>query len=672
MMNFLAEIRGLFIMKLGICLLWLFCVVTPLGALDFSHGDSLFCSDDSDREQLIIGDDSPNETMVITDYFEHTGPIQIVNSGQLRVEGPTAHLFHNGNLEVRGNGQFIVDGGTYTSNQSFRYHFEIQVLHMAQMHFINANIYTNNMPNKALFASNAYVTYTDTVSDMHSTAIVQENARVEVTRSTRSLELIITGSAMADFTDSSGSILWLGFSEGESADFALPDSSGVVDWHFSSDLPGVTGVNYRLNVNNCTETLLAVVSYPGSNVTLRQSDISVIGIYFGGSYSESISGLVNQSFYTEHDFGFADRRLRLVKSSVKTWNVYAGGEVDLTLDQCILGEVITYDNAECEMNYCLVDGTGGYLGAQGYSILRFNFSTNIGELICTDYGVAICLYSSITNGRQIYTDMSHGVYFNCVSDRMPENHISSMVYYLAITDPYWQVPVDVDVPVIGSVRILKGMGQVSDFEHYSLSYGFGDEPAEWTPIVTEMTEQVMNDELAIWDTRGLASGRYSLNLTVEATYRQPLSVVKTVDIGPFSTFTPRPTATPSPTPTPATPIPPGVHVNLAMDDPILQPGDQLCLRGELANGDDTTALTDYYVALDIGGNIWFWPGWSVEPDYQRRYIAGKSIMSEVLLEFAWPDGAGTGNGKFYGALLTPGTVSIMTEIDIEPFEWGSD
>jgi membrane peptidoglycan carboxypeptidase len=124
-------------------------------------------------------------------------------------------------------------------------------------------------------------------------------------------------------------------------------------------------------------------------------------------------------------------------------------------------------------------------------------------------------------------------------------------------------PAPTDHLVVGQTLQIVGSAYIDDFASYTLDFGPGDNPAGWTPITDQRTQAVDRALLGVWNTSGLAPGRYTLRLRVVDGFANeqdsaPLVVTLTAPATPTPTVSPtRPPATPTPgrTPTPATPVP---------------------------------------------------------------------------------------------------------------------
>ncbi len=124
--------------------------------------------------------------------------------------------------------------------------------------------------------------------------------------------------------------------------------------------------------------------------------------------------------------------------------------------------------------------------------------------------------------------------------------------------------------------------------------------------------------------------------------------------------TPRPTVTITPTPTPVGWT--GVKLIISGDE--FTSGDIFKLRAQcMGNPGDTIA--DLYVILDVYGNYWFHPDWSVPPDYESLNLNENHPVVSFILDFTWPSNIqGSADGLcFWGAILDPATSDLIGDFD---------
>jgi 1A family penicillin-binding protein len=118
-----------------------------------------------------------------------------------------------------------------------------------------------------------------------------------------------------------------------------------------------------------------------------------------------------------------------------------------------------------------------------------------------------------------------------------------------------------DHVTIGQTIQVVGSAYIDDFANYTLDMGPGDNPTAWTPITDQRAQAVDGALLGVWDTSGLAPGRYRLRLRVFDSFQNPQeSAPLIVTLSAPPTATPVPTATSTPatrTPQPTRGVTPG-------------------------------------------------------------------------------------------------------------------
>ncbi len=73
------------------------------------------------------------------------------------------------------------------------------------------------------------------------------------------------------------------------------------------------------------------------------------------------------------------------------------------------------------------------------------------------------------------------------------------------------------------------------------------------------------------------------------------------------------------------------------------------------------------VMLEAYGFFFFWPTWTEEFDSKILNLPENLDETETIFSFTWPEGAGSGQAAFWGALL--GTDNTIFGYDIEAFGW---
>ncbi len=154
--------------------------------------------------------------------------------------------------------------------------------------------------------------------------------------------------------------------------------------------------------------------------------------------------------------------------------------------------------------------------------------------------------------------------------------------------------------------------------------------------------------------------------TVESLYLAPCEAPT-----PTPTFTPRPTATPWE----------NGGTSGSVSSGYIFPGER-CLftvgihndATQFAPGEPAGNDFKLFVVLDIGGEYWFWDGWTQEIDYVLIEDMPPGTTETIqIMDFAWPDIEGWfWRVRLWTALLYADTDEMYGDFDFDDFEYGSD
>ncbi|MBN1356754.1 carboxypeptidase regulatory-like domain-containing protein [bacterium] len=131
-----------------------------------------------------------------------------------------------------------------------------------------------------------------------------------------------------------------------------------------------------------------------------------------------------------------------------------------------------------------------------------------------------------------------------------------------------------------------------------------------------------------------------------------------------------------PTPTPAVSF--GVQLEIPAE--MFYPGDLFYLNARLSNPGQSMGSLPLFVILDVYGQLFFWPSWTLyKPPYHTdidysmiEFVSGVQIIP-ILQAFNWPDiqGPDVTGLIFYGALVTEDFSALVGEMDVVTFGYGS-
>ncbi len=129
---------------------------------------------------------------------------------------------------------------------------------------------------------------------------------------------------------------------------------------------------------------------------------------------------------------------------------------------------------------------------------------------------------------------------------------------------------------------------------------------------------------------------------------------------PTAVLTGTPSFIPSPTPN-------SINIQVILNLNTFRPQDDFILECRIVNPGPFLELNEFII-LEVYGSYWFYDDWTQNFDYVPIEIPAYSDETESILQFVWPEGAGTADGlKFYAALLD-NAFNLVTDIDV--ITWG--
>lgn len=494
-------------------------------------------------EPLVIGDNPVDEVFEIdskTDFY-HTGGIMVTGKGVLLVKGT---LYQTGNVYITGNGVLRVDGGRFhlagndtniyvdkngscllRNNAVLHYVQDYVGQHNiigadnAQITFRNSWVNCDGSIEFVHLANNAYfeaidTTYTDwTTWYLHNeTTLLLENVNYAG-------DIVLYDSPTLTFINTTMVMPWLYFGEGAVINYTFPTEQPVTTV-IDSNHPDISGIPWKLTMENCQHVAWGVNPYPQSDVTIRDSQLTMAMFRFAGEGTFNLQGIMrNNSYYQDETIPVKDRHFRLINTSVKWWKVDVVDNFYLNADSIIFSEMVLKDNGKAYLTNSICEGQTIHLGAQNNSFVYFERGEVWSYVSVWDNAVMV-LSDSIVDwekGKFIYqkSNIAHGnsrLYcLNSVLKSEPQAYDSALVMVASITGPDYG-EIGENISITGSASIDTGPLSDSTFSHYTLSWSTG---STWN-LITTSTNPVEEGILGTWDTSGLSEGEFQLQLTVWA------------------------------------------------------------------------------------------------------------------------------------------------------------
>jgi hypothetical protein len=275
--------------------------------------------------------------------------------------------------------------------------------------------------------------------------------------------------------------------------------------------PGISGINYDVGVDSCTDVMWGLMPVTGSDVSITDSKIRSIGLWFLGHDTISVNGLVDNSTYADFEASLSDRLLHLKNCTVQTWSLYPMDTVDLNVTGCILGEIGSEVKCTVFVTNTFVDGSGGYWWSTDNTFMVAQNCVGVNAVRSARNSVFIYAYSTLMQGEASAMDNSILMLVQSLLPEEPRLYQGSCIWNAFIGAPS-SVLTDTVSPVYGFAWIDKtATSQLMDFGWYRLFCQKSGDTA-WIPVTDKVYNERRDEVLGNWDTHGLDPGLYYLKL----------------------------------------------------------------------------------------------------------------------------------------------------------------
>ncbi len=459
------------------------------------------------EEDLVVGFLDPNEELTISENLYLKGNLYVRNNGVLNIECDEFKI--EGNIYVFDSGKLNVKSEKFIVNQDFTYQYSAVVLGDGGI-YLEGCEFSSSGHSWGINAleSGKYSLLNSKVRDGFITIAALHNSEIRVNNSNLPGEFLAFNSSNLSFVDSDSLLVWLILPDGSEFDVNLPGGDEIADITFSEDTPGIDGIDYEVNFSNCTNVMWGAISQSGCNATFRNTKFRAFGVQVISEDSVYVRGLTNHSQIVDEELEISDRSIKLIDCDVQAWNFYANGGCKLRVQNSVIGELISYDSSQVEIDNSVVDGSGGYIGSEAKSEVIFIRSIATCQAISRDESVFIAAHSALQGFELASNDRSVFLLANSSHFVRPQVSDTSAMFIASL--PPVAAIVGETVTVCGKADIITAPENPMRFEKYDLSYR--KEGSDVWILIEESSEPALCGELGVWNTEGLEAGRYDLLL----------------------------------------------------------------------------------------------------------------------------------------------------------------
>ena len=471
-----------------------------------------------------------SDTLTISGSYTHNGPIIILNGGLLHFKNANATIF--GDIYVWGaNSRLYADSSYLYIPQLYFYQRSLIVIDGGTVHYHHTTLDHSGLSHNLYATNNATIEMTDVKNIGFTTNGTFGNARISINGTNEAGEYIITDSANLSFKHANTILLWHQFADTAIIQFAFPKGDTLHSYAFNNTIAGVKGVKYSIQVDTSTNVMWGMMPSTGSSVTISNSKIRAIGLWFKGSDTITVNGLVNNTHYASFTADLSDRNLQLNNCDVQTWSLYPMDKSQIKLSGCIVGEIGTEQHSTLNGLNFTCDGSGGYMWASDTSFLLAGFCSAVNSVRSQGNSILLFAYSSLMNGYPSALNNSLLMVTQCNVLREPVPYDKACVWYALIENPF-ESYVDTVTAIMGSAWITKtASSNLMDFNSYRLFYQQNGETL-WNKIPTDSLQPKHNDTLGMWDTHRMAPGQYNIKLVLLDNFGNPLEAIKAINLLP--------------------------------------------------------------------------------------------------------------------------------------------
>jgi hypothetical protein len=462
-------------------------------------------------DTLIIGI-PPYDSLIITGTYIHNGPVMVLGNGVLRFR--TANATIVGDLYVWGDHALVTADSSYLYfPQQYFYQRSLVIAGKGKVIYRNTTLDHSGLSHNLVLTDSAKIELNNITNIGFTTCGMNKTSEVDINGINQAGEFIAQEQSKLNFSHAKTILLWYQVPGSASFHYSFPNGDTIQSYYFDNTTPGISGIDYSVRVDTSTDVMWALMPVTGSDISISDSKIRSIGLWFLGHDTIPVNGLVDNSEYVDYTANLSDRNLHLSNSSVLTWSLYPMDTVNLNVTGCIVGEIGSEANCRVVTTDAFVDGSGGYWWATGNTLMVGENCMAENAIRSTQSAFFIFAYSTLNQGEASAMGNSIMMIVQSQLPDLPVLYDGSCIWYSQVGNQN-SAFVDTLVPISGSAWIDKTpSSQLMDFGWYRM---YWQKPGDtsWHAIGGKQYTEKRDEILANWDTHGLAPGLYYLKLVL--------------------------------------------------------------------------------------------------------------------------------------------------------------
>ncbi len=475
---------------------------------------------------------SPNDTLIITGNYTHTGPIVVLLNGVLIIKKAT--MTNLGDLIALNNGKIVIDSSTVSFPQSYFYQRSLLLVNKATATIRNTTLSYGGFSHNCSVYDTAVLTLTNVTQPDWMTTGMGVRATININGTNQVGEIIIADNVNLNIKNATNCLLWHQIPDTAVVNWSFGKRDTAYGYQFNKTKAGIKGVEYSVTADSVYGVMWALMPSSGSTINISNSKIRSIGLWFDKPKdSVIVSGITDNATYSSFTTPLSDRVLTFSNCTVQTWSFYVFHKSIINVTGCIAGEIGTEDSSKMYGNNYLVDGSGGYHWTSGTSNITSANATVNSYVRSEKSGFFIFGYGTI--GGSGLAEAIDNALLIVVQSLVPADPtaINGGAAWFDNINQTGNLFADSIAPINGSAWIHRGpTSNWMYFKNWQLFYR-PVSATTWIPITNIDTNEVSNSLLTNWNTHGLNSGVYDLDLRITDTWGNSVDAIKQITLLPL-------------------------------------------------------------------------------------------------------------------------------------------